>query len=406
MTAAVKRLLLWLSGAPDTGAPDEGAPASGAAAETPATPGRGGQPAALPTTAPAGAEPVVEVLTAPVSVAELPAHDVLLDSREVHVPQDVINDATAYGVSVVAADVPPGASYWRAVRVHHLTPEENHGNHHIFLDALNEAGNRVSGAKARVAWPGGEQTITVDKPLNEPGANFPLWKWQVASVQMLDLPSDQVVNLHTGHPDEPPGAGNTLFHHSFQVDFQRAIKEATAGGSTVSGMVSNGAGRQVLLTLDGEIVARSAVDTAGEYRFENVAAGEYVLVVEGTGVYSNPVTVDGVQAVTVDLAVPPPLPEGKVLARYVLFGASASPRTAVYLSMARPSLLTWLPTFGFDPQEAALAQSVVIVGELQDVSQEAQDSLAAAGSQVERVQGDAQHVAAGLERILNPGGPV
>ncbi len=170
--------------------------------------------------------------------------------------------------------------------------------------------------------------------------------------------------------------------------------------------MTNGAGRRVLLTLDGEIIAQAAVDAAGGYRFENVAAGVYVLVVEGAGVYSGPVPVDGSQAVTVDLEVPPPLQAGKVLERYVLFGAPGSSRTAVYLSQARDALISYLPTFGFDPQEALHAQHVVIVGELQDVSQQVEDSLVAAETRVERVQGTAAQVAAGLERILNPGGPV
>lgn len=397
MTTSLKRLLLWLSGAPEEAL----TPAEEAVTAPTAAP-----PAAAVAAAPA--DPAVEFLAAtpgPVPVAALPTKETLLDTREIHVTGDPINDATAYGVEVVPADVPAGATYWQAIRVHHLTPAENHGNHHIFLDALDEGGNRINGARARITWPGGEQTITIDKPLNEPGANFPLWKWQVAAAQMLDLPSDKVVNMHTGHPDEPPGAGNTLFHHSFQVDFQRTVK-AAAAGSVISGNVTNGVGRRVLLTLDGEIIAQANVDAAGVYRFANVAAGVYVLVVEGAGVYSSPVTVDGSQAVTVDLEVPPPLPAGKVLERYVLFGAPASPRTAVYLSQARDALVSYLPTFGFDPQEARHAQNVVIVGELQDISQQVEDSLLAAETRVERVQGDAAQIAAGLEQILNPGGPV
>ena len=73
-------------------------------------------------------------------------------------PRDVINDAQAYGVAIVPATVAPGAWYWQAVRVHHLTPEENGGNHHIYLDILDPAtapdpgsmGGRVFGA-ARVS---------------------------------------------------------------------------------------------------------------------------------------------------------------------------------------------------------------------------------------------------------------
>ena len=71
-------------------------------------------------------------------------------------PRDVLNDAQAYGVAIVPATVAPGAWYWQAVRVHHLTPEENSGNHHIYLDILDPAtapdpgsiGGRVFGARA------------------------------------------------------------------------------------------------------------------------------------------------------------------------------------------------------------------------------------------------------------------
>ncbi len=180
----IKRLLLWLSGAP-------------------------AEP--LPPAAPAESTPSAARAASPQTLA---------------LADDPVNDAETYGVRVVPADAPEGASYWRAVRVHHLTPEENQGRHHIFLDALDEAGSRLFGAQARVTWPEGEQTITVEQPLGEPGANFPLWKWQVAALEMLGLPSERVENLHTGHPDEPPGQGNTLFHHSFEVVFQRAVSGA------------------------------------------------------------------------------------------------------------------------------------------------------------------------------------
>ena len=136
---------------------------------------------------------------------------------------EVINDAKVYGVAIEPVDATPGTEFWRVVRVHHLTPEENKGNHHIYLDVLDEAGARIQGAQLRVTWDGGEQVVTIDKPANEPGANFPMWKYQICSVEAIGLPSDRVTNLHTGHPDEAPG--NTLFHHSFAVTFQRAREE-------------------------------------------------------------------------------------------------------------------------------------------------------------------------------------
>jgi hypothetical protein len=237
-----------------------------------------------------------------------------------------INDAAPYGVTIVPADVPDGATYWRAVRVHHLTPDENQGRHHIFLDALDEAGNRVFGAQARVTWSGGEQTLTVDKPLGEPGTNFPMWKWQICTVEMLGLPSDRVENLHTGHPDEPPGQGNTLFHHSFEVVFQRAVSSAVQP--------------------------------------------------------------------PLPPPPPPPPPGDKLLERYVLFGPPVSSRTAVYLELARGYLLAHQPAVGYSADEASHARSVVIVGELQDISAATEDALRQAGCQLQRVQGTPEQIVA------------
>lgn len=70
--------------------------------------------------------------------------------------------------------------------------------------------------------------------------------------------------------------------------------------------------------------------------------------------------------------------------------------------------MRWSPTnrLSGSTRRKLRAQHVVIVGELQDISQAVEASLVAAGSRVERVQGTAAQIAAGLERILNPGGPV
>ncbi|MEA3336837.1 MAG: carboxypeptidase-like regulatory domain-containing protein [Chloroflexota bacterium] len=308
-----------------------------------------------------------------------------------------INDAVRYGVTVERADVTPGTEYWQAVRVHHLTPAENHGNHHIYLDALDEGGARVYGAQAEVSWVGGVKTVVIDKPLNEAGTNFPMWKWQICDVSMVDLPGDRVFHLHTAHPDEPPGLGNTLFHHSFHIDFRRTIKgePLVSLSSVIEGQVKNGAGYTLLLTLDGQVVASTVLGSEARFRFADLGEGSYVLAVSGTGIYSNPIDVDGTDVATVDLEVPEDL-AGKVIERYYLFGSMASPRTPVYLAIARNSLIQNRACFGFLPEEAQRAQEVVLIGDERDIALTVEEGLLAAGCQVHRIEGSAEEILAAL----------
>ena len=315
-------------------------------------------------------------------------------------PEDVINDATAYGVAIAPVEAPEGATYWRVLRVHHLTPAENHGNHHIYLDALDETGQRIQGAQALVTWEGGRQTLTIDKPAGEPGANCPMWKYQVCAVEMLGLPSDRVTNLHTGHVDEPPGTGNTLFHHSFHVDFKRTVKEAVrpATQSAISGRVVNGAGRGLLLLQDETTLASTLVAADEAYRFADLGAGSYVVAVEGAEVRSQLVALAGTNSAPVELELQAE-PSGKVIERYVLFGLPQSPRAAVHLALAEELLVKTRPTFGFRPEDAALAQEVLLIGSLEDIGQEIEEALAAGGAQVRRIQGSAQEIAAQLKPL-------
>lgn len=220
-------------------------------------------------------------------------------------PLEAVNDATGYGVQIQPANVAPGAFYWQAGRVHHLTPQENGGNHHLYLDVEDPAGSRVNGARLRVTWDGGEQIVTVDKPAGEPGANFPMWKWQVCAVECLglpgqELPSDRVTGLHTGHPDEAPG--NTLFHHSFRITFVKAkAAERVYTDSAIYGVIHNGAGRTAVLLKDGQEVARAGLGVDETYRFGGLAAAEYVVILEGTDLKSAPTRMNGRDQVQLDL---------------------------------------------------------------------------------------------------------
>lgn len=150
--------------------------------------------------------------------------------EKVREKEPVYNDASAkykVGVRFLSdIEVPDDATqYWRVVGVHHLTGGENMGNHHIYVDVLDEEGGRINGARLVLFQENTAPVFAVvDKPAHEAGTNFPLWKADKATVAVAwpdqgSLPSEQVTGLSTGHPDEE--VGNTLFHHSFYVVFQR-----------------------------------------------------------------------------------------------------------------------------------------------------------------------------------------
>lgn len=153
------------------------------------------------------------------------------------------DDAGArYGVRIESIDVPTGTVYWRAIGVHHLTPEENDFNHHIYVEAVDESGQRITGPHAWAGWTwegrGSNEEARpqpLDKGAGEPAGNIPMDKGQHVAVWIAGLAqdgadkSDRVVNLHTAHPDERTASGallNAVFHHSYFVVFQRTRKGA------------------------------------------------------------------------------------------------------------------------------------------------------------------------------------
>jgi glycosyltransferase involved in cell wall biosynthesis len=324
------------------------------------------------------------------------------------------NDAAPYGVRIERAVVAPGRPFWRVVRVHHLTPEENGGNHHIFVDVLDAPlggesaapGQRLFNARVKVTWDGGESLVKIEKPLGEPGGNFPLWKSQVCSVQALgqegdELPSDRVTGLHIRHPDEAPG--NTWGHHSFYVTFVRA-QPSTAGPAkrAISGRVLRGSGRTVVLRKEGVELTRQAVAGDSTYRFTGLSAGTYRVVVADTPIATAPLDLTAQDSVTADLALPA---EGRPVAHYVLFGPAEEPATTVSLLLAQDFLLALRPAFGFSPAEAAAAGAVTIIADERSVSPEIAEKLTAGGAVVDRVSGPAHEVAAALARRIDRSSP-
>ena len=194
-------------------------------------------------------------------------------------------NAEPYGVTVETATVAPGTAYWRLIRVHHLSADENKGRHHIYIDARKADGSRAFNTQAHITWEGGEHTTTLDKPLNEPAANFPMFKWQKCTVEMVGMPSDKAHGISSSHPDEPnpdnTQSGNTLFHHSFLVIFQEVVAPQSVATGEIRGRVEHSRdGLTVELRQAEAVKATASVAGDGTFAFEKVAPGDYILGLE------------------------------------------------------------------------------------------------------------------------------
>ncbi|NPA91493.1 MAG: hypothetical protein GXO55_08605 [Chloroflexi bacterium] len=149
------------------------------------------------------------------------------------------NDARSYGVLILPAQVRPGQAYWRVLRVHHLTPEENRGDRALFLDVVDEEGRRVPGARVRVIGPQGAREYTLQPDEKAPGVRVEMERWVFYEAEVADGPSERVAALSAAHPAE--GKGNPEGRHSFLVVWERVLvpvaeepprEEAPARGQT------------------------------------------------------------------------------------------------------------------------------------------------------------------------------
>ncbi len=120
----------------------------------------------------------------------------------------------------------PGAN-WLVESVHHLTGEENHGNHHVYIDAKGDDGAdlRNTGLNIYYGWDGmrdDEATplVPIDKPMGEFGCNVPIFTGAAMYVGMHGAPSDIVRGLRTDFGDDDGQDGNSWGHQSFHVVFR------------------------------------------------------------------------------------------------------------------------------------------------------------------------------------------
>jgi CRP-like cAMP-binding protein len=154
------------------------------------------------------------------------------------VPAPVVQRAAAAAPAVQAAAVaaapPPAPSVeWRLVSARRLSACENRGKHNIFVKVLDAAGNPVDGVMVVQANRGnpGDVLDRMASGAKGPGqAEFIMWKLAeymvfIANPDGSPASTDFAQPLHSNFADEEMcgdgQGGNTLFHNSFEVIFQR-----------------------------------------------------------------------------------------------------------------------------------------------------------------------------------------
>ena len=149
------------------------------------------------------------------------------------VPARTVVRAAAPVAAAAAAVAPAPSVQYKLIEMRRLSACENRGNHHIFIKVVDAAGNPLDGVTV-VQSPSGQPGNVVDKAVTGtkgPGlAEFIMWKGAEYSVYVTNdgvnpASTDIAQPLHPNFTDEENcsdgGGGNTLFHNSFKVVFQK-----------------------------------------------------------------------------------------------------------------------------------------------------------------------------------------
>ncbi len=127
-------------------------------------------------------------------------------------------------IEVLASDT----LLWKVLGIHHLTPDENQGNHNIYVEMLCKQNEREAFRAIHWTWQGrrpdenAPDIFAGQKPLNEL-VNIPLNLGMIVSV--WPHLGEMARGFSSNHPDADED-GNTIGHHSFFVCFQEVDPDA------------------------------------------------------------------------------------------------------------------------------------------------------------------------------------
>jgi hypothetical protein len=122
------------------------------------------------------------------------------------------------GVYLEPAVRASGEGYWCLAEARWADEAEAAGLHHIFLDAVDANGNRVYGQEMVVEWPGDSVTVLIEKPPPEYGTNVGMYQTLGSYSARVggSQPSDRVVGMGLGTPEQPDFTIHTCFYLTFK----------------------------------------------------------------------------------------------------------------------------------------------------------------------------------------------
>ena len=163
----------------------------------------------------------VEAAPAEAAPAEPPPEEAVAAAAAV-APRNLDGRLGALGVSIEDAPVEPGQPYWRLVEVRWEDEIQSGGKHHIYVDVMDENGNRVVGQPVTVFWGDGSYTAALeDKPAPDLGFNYQMYASGYAyNVKVEGLPSDVLRGAGMGDIENRFRG----IHTSYYLIYQRATR--------------------------------------------------------------------------------------------------------------------------------------------------------------------------------------
>ena len=177
-------------------------------------------PTPLPTATPVSPTPV-PVFVQQVQAAPQAEPEVQAASVPAAPPRAWDGRLSQLGMNVADAAVSSGQPYWRLIEAKWENKEEAGGRHHIFVEVLDEGGNRIVGAPITIFWGGGSASgATEDKSPPDYAYNYPMYRaGNSYNAKIEGLPSDVMQGMGLGTPEEPAFD----IHTNVKLIFQRTV---------------------------------------------------------------------------------------------------------------------------------------------------------------------------------------